>query len=114
MPMSKSPSFVRFVVHERHPDSGRRKGILQAMYDLLDSADLTPADRARLEECRVWFNPYLKVPERLSLSAKPNKKGQAIGWFKEGALEHIAQIRAMIMVLEAHGVAVEEIRTRRP
>jgi hypothetical protein len=114
MPKPKAPWFVRFVVHAKDEDSGRRSGVFQAMYDLLDSPQLSQDRRVRLDEIRMWFKQNLATPERLALSTKPHRKDQAIGWFKESAVEHMTQVRAMILILEAHGLAVERIRTRRP
>ena len=110
----KAPWFVRFVVHTKDGRSGRRMGVFQAAGHLRDWPHLSEEYGVRLEEIRDWFNQNLERPERLSVSAKPNKKAQAISWFKESAIEHITQIRAMIRILEAHGMMVERIRTQRP
>jgi hypothetical protein len=114
MPKPKAPWFVRFVAHTKDEDSGRRTGIFQAASELRDSAKMTGEEWWRLQNIREWFSENLERPTRFSLSAKPNKKAQAISWFKESAIEHIAQIRAMILILEAHGVMIETVRTQRP
>ena len=114
MPKAKAPWFVRFVVHEQHWESGRRMGLFHAARDLSESTEISPDERDRLDSIAGWFADNLEKPDRFSLSAKANKKGQAISWFKESAIEHIAQIRAMILILEAHGVAMETLRTQRP
>jgi hypothetical protein len=106
--------FVRFVVHTKDEDSGRRLGVFHAAGDLRDSSELSAEENTRLAEIRAWFSQNLEKTDRLSLSAKPNKKAQAISWFKESAIEHITQIRAMVLILESHGMAVQRIRTRRP
>jgi hypothetical protein len=41
-------------------------------------------------------------------------KAQAISWLKESAIEHVAQMHAMVTILEAHGLVVDRIRTKRP
>jgi hypothetical protein len=114
MPRAKAPRYIRFVVHTKDEDSGRRLGIFHAAGNLRDTSELSAEEYARLAEIRAWFSQNLEKPTRFSLSAKPNKKGQAISWFKESAVEHITQIRAMILILEAHGVVVEAVRTQRP
>ena len=106
--------FVRFVVKFLDPDSGRRQGLFQAAWKLRDSGRLNAADWRRLERIRDWFNENLEKPARLSLSARPNRKAQAISWFKSTAAEHIDKMRQLQRVLETHGIAVEMIRTRRP
>jgi hypothetical protein len=114
MPKAKATWFVRFVVHTKDEHSGRRTGIFQAVAKLSNSTKLSGEEWWRLRHIRDWFNDNLEKPTRFSLSAKPNKKAQAIGWFKESAVEHLTQIRAMILILESHGVVVERIRTQRP
>jgi hypothetical protein len=114
MPKPKAPWFVRFVVHTKDEDSGRRTGIFQAASELRDSAKMTSDEWRRLQNIREWFNDKLEKPTRLSLSARPNRKAQAISWFKESATEHITQIRAMISILEAHDITIEAVRTQRP
>jgi len=89
-------------------------GVFFAARDLRDWPHLSREYCDRLDEIREWFNQNLERPDRLSLSAKANKQEQAISWFKESAIEHITQIRAMIAILETHGITVERIRTQRP
>lgn len=114
MPKPKAPWFVRFVLHEKDEDSGRRTGIFQGLYDLLESHDLNQDDRARLDELRSWFVQNLAIPDRFSLSSKPHRKAQAISWLKESAIEHVTHLRAIVRILEAHGFVVDRIRTQRP
>lgn len=102
------------MVHAKDDHSGRRTGIFQAVAAQSESAKLNDEEWWRLENIRAWFHENLEKPTRFSLSAKPNKKAQAISWFKESATEHITQIRAMILILEAHEVVVERVRTQRP
>jgi hypothetical protein len=107
MPKVKAPWLVRFVVHTKDERSGRRMGVFRAAGHLRDWPSLSNEYGERLEEIRAWFNENLETPERLSLSTKPNKKAQAISWFKESAVEHITRIRVMIRMLEAHGMTGE-------
>jgi hypothetical protein len=114
MRKAKALWFVRFVAHTKDHRSGRRVGVFHAARRLSDWPHLSQEYCDRLDEIRQWFNQNLERPKRLSLSAKPNKQAQAISWFKESAIEHITQIRAMISILEKHGITVERIRTQRP
>ncbi len=106
--------FVRFVVKHLDPNSGRRQGLFQAAKQLRESDDLSAEDLDSLDEIRGWFNTHLERPSRLSISSRPNKKAQAIGWFKGTARRHIRKMREFQRILESHGVAVEMIKTRRP
>lgn len=62
----------------------------------------------------TWFSNNLKKPERLSLSARPHRKNQAISWFRSTAAAHIQKMQEYRRLLELHGVAVEMIKTERP
>jgi hypothetical protein len=38
----------------------------------------------------------------------------AISWFKPGAREHISKMRELAALLQAHGLAVQQVHTTRP
>jgi hypothetical protein len=109
-----SLTFIRFVVARIDADSGRRQGLFQAARVLRESSDLNGEDRNRLEALRDWFNLNLERPARLSISRRAHGKKQAIGWFRGTAARHIGKMRELQQLLEAHGMAVEVIKTRRP
>jgi hypothetical protein len=106
--------FVRFVIKRLDSDSGRRQGLFQAAKDLTESGDLMAPDRQRLDAIRDWFNHYLDKPTRLSLSPRPNRKAQAISWFKDTATSHIGKMREFKSILERYGIEVEIVTTARP
>ena len=114
MPKPKAPWFVRFVVQEQHENSGRRTGVFGAAYGLQESHELTEEESSRLGDILAWFGRHLSKPDRLTISSRPHRKAQAISWLKESAVEHMAQMRAMVLILEAHGLVVDRIRTKRP
>jgi hypothetical protein len=105
--------FIRFVVKDLDSSSGRRKGLFQAAKALRESSALSGDDYDRLENIRSWFNDHLDKPKRLSVSARPHSKAQALSWFKDTATEHIAKMREFQQVLERYGVAVEMIKSNR-
>jgi len=106
--------FIRFVVDDLHHDSGRRCGVFQAAYGLRRSGALTGYDDARLTEALWWFDAHLAKPARLSRTRRPNCAARAICWFKPAAAEHLARIREVRHILDAYGIAVEMITSRRP
>jgi hypothetical protein len=106
--------FIRFVIARLDPRSGRRQGLFQAAVELRNSNALTDHEEKQLEEIRDWFNRNLERPTRLSLSAKPHSKAQAISWFKESATDHISQMRTFAAILKLHDIAVQTLRTQRP
>ena len=105
--------FIRFIVQEIDPDSGRRQGLFQAAVTLRESGRLSDADHVRLVQIREWFNQHLERPERLAFSSRPNAKARALSWFKDTALEHISKMREMQEVLALYGIVVEMIKARR-
>jgi hypothetical protein len=106
--------FIRFVVKRLDSDSGRRQGLFQAAIRLRESDDITGQDRKRLLALSNWFNQNLERPARLSLSARPHAKPQAISWFKDTSIQHISRMRQFQRILERYGIAVEMLLTRRP
>lgn len=105
---------IRFVVETRDPNSGRRQGLFQAAKSLRESGRLSAADEEKLEGLRTWFNINLERPKRLALSSRSNAKAQALSWFKDTAITHIAKMREFSTVLEGYGLAVQMIKTNRP
>jgi hypothetical protein len=105
--------FIRFVVNTIDADSCRRQGLFIAAAALQDSGRLSADDDHRLEALKGWFNKNLERPKRLSVSARHNKKPQAISWFKETALEHIKKMQEFQKILERYGYVVERITADR-
>jgi hypothetical protein len=110
----ETPMYLRFVVHGLDDGSGRRQGLFQALGTLYDYGRLSHGHRQEYERLRAWFREHLDRPDRFARSSKTHAKKVALSWFKDSALEHIAGMRAMAQILEAHDVVVEEIRTDRP
>jgi hypothetical protein len=105
---------VRFVIHRRDPNSGRRQGLFQAAKALRDSGLLSAKDDDALEDIWGWFNRHLERPARLALSSRPHSKAQALSWFRDSATNHIAKMRSFAEILERYGIAVQMVRTNRP
>lgn len=106
--------FIRFVIADLDPDSGRRQGLFQAGEQLRSSGRMAREDAEQLETIQRWFRANLAVPTRFSVSARPHAKAQALSWFRDGASEHIAQMRGYERTLRAYGIAIETLRTGRP
>jgi len=106
--------YIRFVVHEIDPDSGRRLGVLHALRYLRDDGKLLPWEHDRSDEIMGWFDTHLERPASLNRSARPHRLEKALSWFKDSATKHIAMMREVEAILESHGVAVDIIATDRP
>ena len=88
--------------------------MFQAAYDLEEAADTAAHERARLERALGWLGANMRKPGRLAVSRRPHAKAQAICWFKDTAVEHIARVHELVGILYAHGIVVEVIQTQRP
>ncbi|RYE10215.1 MAG: hypothetical protein EOP22_05670 [Hyphomicrobiales bacterium] len=75
---------------------------------------MSDGDAARARAAFALFNKHLPVPDRLSRSAKAHPQGVALSWFKDHAVEPIAQMRNIASILEAYGTSTEMIWTERP
>lgn len=106
--------FVRFVIHQNDPDSGRRQGLFQALTDLDHGGVLDSHQIELYDEVYDWFKTNLRKPRSFTRSSKPHAKKVALSWFRSTATAHIAKMRVLAHILDAHGVAVDVIRTARP
>lgn len=105
---------LRFVVAEVHPDSLRPSGPFQILRRLERSGSLSSSEEEQLHALRAWFNAHLERPGRFSNSARPHRRAVAISWFKPNAREHIAKMRELAVLLQAHGYSVAQVQTSRP
>ena len=88
--------YIRFVINNNDPDSGKRQGLFQAMSDLENAGKLFPYEQQLYDEIYDWFRHNLKKPRSLSKSSKPHAKNVAISWFKDSAKEHIDKMRSLV------------------
>ena len=103
--------FVRFVC------PGRGNGIFQSAPRLLRSGALSTRDRARLRSLLDWFGENLEEPDtfvRTTSKGAYRRDPVAICWFKDTATECIRRAWSIARVLEANGVVVEFVTTKRP
>ena len=96
--------YIRFAVHKKDDDSGRRQGLFQAMSDLEHAGELLEHEQAQYDETSEWFRHNLKKPRSFTRSSKPHAKNVALSWFKDLATEHISKMYELVHILQAHGV----------
>ena len=80
--------FVRFILTERHPDSGFEDGLFRAAYARRDDSAVSEEDRRTLNECLEWFEKRVKVPDRSNRSISKGYYRRAtwgIAWFRDSA-----------------------------
>jgi len=106
--------YIRFVIHTKDNDSGRRQGLFQALSELEQAKILQENELNKWKEIYNWFRKNLNKPCKFSRSSKPHAKNVAISWFKDLAIEHITKMHDLRKILEHYGIAVEVLRTNRP
>jgi hypothetical protein len=110
-----SAMYVRFVVSHIDRDSERKLGIFHAVSNLRRGGKLYAHEEELCESLRQWFNQNLARPTRFTAAKPPfyRKKNKTLSWFKDSALEHIAQIREYVEILKNHGVHVHMLKASR-
>ena len=107
-------TYVRFVTSAIDEDSGKRRGVCQAVADLVEANELSEHEFEELQSIRKWFNQHLGVPNRFSRSPKRNAAPKAISWYKSNATEFVSRMHEMCRILNEHGVRTEIITSARP
>ena len=107
-------SYVRFVTEAVDEDSGRRQGVFQAAYDLLDGNDLALHERAELQALREWFTDHLDAPDRFARSQRNHPAPKAISWFKGTATAYVSRMHSICRILNEHGLGTAMITSGRP
>lgn len=106
--------YIRFVVHLKDEDSGKRQGIFQTLVEVREARLLYDYEVERVKEIHKWFNNNLDKPSAFNRSSKPHALNKAISWYKDSAKEHIAHMRELGTILEGHGIEVLMLQTERP
>jgi hypothetical protein len=104
--------FLRFILSERHPESGFEAGIFGAAYARRDDWAVSPEDRHELTECLEWFEKHVKVPDRFNSSRSKGyyrRATRGIAWFRDSAAECIARMHRISGVLEKYGHEVNVV-----
>jgi hypothetical protein len=97
--------FLRFVITQIDDVSHKPQGLFQATYRLLESGDLSLAERDSVREVIIWFNKNLPSPRNMVAS-------RAIFWFKSSAGECIKRMWELAYLLRHHGYLVEVEKCR--
>ncbi|WP_340119575.1 hypothetical protein [Pelagibius sp. 7325] len=109
--------YLRFVVLEKHPDTGVGAGLFGAAYRLQRNGSLSTPERDELLELLDWFGTELSVPERFSRSTSKGHYRRAtkgISWLKDSAADHVQKMHRLAQILRDHGHHVEMVRSANP
>src|SRR5579863_237500 len=96
-------TYVRFVTLTIDEDSGRRRGVFQAVSELIDAREVSEHEIEELHAIGKWFNEHLGVPDRFARSARRHAASKAISWFKSSATAHLDRMHAVSRILNEHG-----------
>ena len=100
------PGFVRFSVNDLHEQSGRRRGIFCAAYDVLVSAETDPRHAKAVRAALGWFERELPIPDL--------RNKRAIFLFKTEATACMKHIWTLSDALSHAGVWVQMQTIARP
>jgi hypothetical protein len=110
-------ALLRFVLQRSHPDTGVEEGVFRAAYELRDGTRVAVQDRELLKGLLSWFETNLAIPERFNRTKSKGyyrRNTSGVSWIKPSAQEHIAKMRALVLILENNGYCVSQITTTRP
>jgi hypothetical protein len=108
--------FIRFSVRKRDRDSGVEAGALQAAYELRDDPTVAVGDREALDDALLWFERHLETPERFNRTRSKGyyrRQTRGIAWFRDSAVEHLAHMYGLKVLLERYGHFVEVLQEGR-
>lgn len=74
-------------------------------------------DRKLLQGLLAWFETNLAIPERFNRTKSKGyyrRNAAGVSWIKASAHEHIAKMRALVLILENNGYVVSQLATTRP
>ena len=105
----KKDTFVRFVLKQRHPDSGVEEGLFRLAYELKDSPNVDNEDRSILKDSLEWFAKNLPVPKRFNRSKSKGfyrRTTRGIAWFRDTAKDCLQHMYRIKDILEDQGYPV--------
>lgn len=118
--MARNPrdALVRFVTNRVDDDSRCASGVFAIAYELQRESVASVEESDELAELLAWFKKNLAIPpesafSRFSMSG-PERRHEAISWFKHDAQECIARVWRLVEILRANEVDVRLITTTRP
>jgi hypothetical protein len=109
-------SFVRFVLDQRHPESGYSDGPFRAAYHLRREDQVASHLANELDTILAWFDDNLEVPTRFNRTRSKGyyrRSTRGISWLRASAEEHVARMERLVEILREHGYAASRINENR-
>jgi hypothetical protein len=109
--------YLRFILPEKHPDTGVETGVFEAAYALKREGALAPMEREELEGLLRWFGDELPVPTRFNRTKSKGhyrRAAKGISWLKASAKRHVERTHRLAQILRDHGHHVDMIKSANP
>lgn len=109
--------YLRFVIPGKHPHTGVEEGLFRSAYRLRRSGNLLHYEHAELDELLRWFGENLPVPARFNRTKSKGhyrRNSRGISWLKPTAIQCIAHMRALAVIMSWHGYHASMIKTSQP
>lgn len=108
---SPSSRYVRFACFRLLQRQRQRIGLFQALEEARDCETAPSWALQQIAEINGWFDDNLALPGQF---ARGSNGQPGLSWFKPGASDHIKRMHQLKLALEACGVHVEILTTKRP
>ena len=109
--------YLRFVIPGKHPHTGVEEGLFRSAYRLRQSGKLPQYEHGELDKLLKWFGENLPVPTRFNRTKSKGyyrRNSRGVSWLKPTALQCIANMRALAVIMSRHGYHASMIKTSRP
>jgi hypothetical protein len=106
--------FIRFITSYLDADGDIQTGVFQAAAYLRKHSQTRIEDVDILEEYRGWFNQYLDAPDQFTKRKTHQNSGTALGWYRDTASDHIANMYELAKICEPYGIIFEIVKRADP
>ncbi|GLW73861.1 hypothetical protein Kpho02_61590 [Kitasatospora phosalacinea] len=106
--------YVRFQATEANR-RGTFPGVFALVNGLAAAGRLTPAQESFRRSSYDWYDAHLANPSHVDPTVYDRDLHHgAEAWFKESAVEHLAQVAGHLEILTLHGVGYDVLRSTDP
>lgn len=107
--------FSRYKTHDIDPGTGRDKGVIAVICEILRKKLVTEYEEAQIRRHLDWLDLNLPKPEKFSRTRNDyHKNTHGLSWLKPTSKEALEHLRALASILEEHGIPTTMITTEKP